>query len=722
MFFCSGFCGLLYQIVWVRLAFASFGVNTPVLSVVISVFMLGLALGSWFAGILVSRIARKYQLSPIYLYALIEFLIGVGAFAVPFLFNASSTSLLKLGEMDSWSYLLASAVCIVVSILPWCICMGATFPFMMAYVKETSQAHTTSFSFLYLANVLGALTGTFITVIALIELFGFTGTLTVGAVLNFIVANLGLGLGKQAPPPQIIPKAAKKPETAPETQPLWRPETYFMVIILFLTGFLSMAMEVIWTRAFTTILQTQVYSFGAILFTYLLATWLGSMVYRKGLAVGKSFTNQILLAFLAVSSFFPVVLSDPRLNKSIPGVLLTILPFCAILGYLTPKLVDDLSGGNPKSAGKAYAVNVIGCILGPLLASYILLPWLGAKMALVVLAAPFIILGLTYLKSITFPRLGLQALAIVLMIISIGYSESYETIQKGVTRRDYVATVISYESGMSRGLLVNGVGITNLTPVTKYMAHLPLCLMNHKPEKALVICFGMGTTFRSLLSWNISTTAVELVPSVRDAFGYYCDDAEALLKRPNAKIVIDDGRRYLKRTEEQYDLITIDPPPPPETAGSSLLHSKEFLETVKSRLKKGGILQFWYLGSDVATNDAFARAICMTFPYIKIFAAPPPGPYGHYFVASMEPINVLPVNEMLAKMPPTAKADMMEWAPAGMSIENYAASVFKDGDYYNMPNPNKRIFLTDDTPFNEYYIMRHTFPHFTRWWGVGDNG
>ena len=64
MFFCSGFCGLLYQIVWVRLAFASFGVNTPVLSVVISVFMLGLALGSWFAGILVSRYCPKVSTFP----------------------------------------------------------------------------------------------------------------------------------------------------------------------------------------------------------------------------------------------------------------------------------------------------------------------------------------------------------------------------------------------------------------------------------------------------------------------------------------------------------------------------------------------------------------------------------------------------------------------------------------------------------------------------------
>ena len=50
LFFVSGFCGLLYQIIWLRIAFASFGVISPILSVVISVFMLGLSLGSWAGG------------------------------------------------------------------------------------------------------------------------------------------------------------------------------------------------------------------------------------------------------------------------------------------------------------------------------------------------------------------------------------------------------------------------------------------------------------------------------------------------------------------------------------------------------------------------------------------------------------------------------------------------------------------------------------------------
>src|SRR5204862_2511986 len=129
---------------------------------------------------------------------------------------------------------------------------------------------------------------------------------------------------------------------------------------------------------------------------------------------------------------------------------------------------------------------------------------------------------------------------------------------------------------LQKALFINGSGMTALVPVTKFMAHLPLALHSGKPESALIICFGMGTSYRSALSWNIDTTAVELVPSVRNAFGFYHADAPAVLQNPKGRILIDDGRRYLMRTRDKFDVNIIDPPPPIEAAGSSLLYSKEF--------------------------------------------------------------------------------------------------------------------------------------------------
>jgi predicted membrane-bound spermidine synthase len=132
LFFVSGACGLLYQIVWLRLAFASFGVITPVLSVVIAIFMLGLALGSWGAGKWVGVWSRTTGLSAIYSYAAAEVLIGASAFAVPSAFRVGESWLLPLGETDSFAYLLYSALILAGSILPACIAMGTTYPLMLA--------------------------------------------------------------------------------------------------------------------------------------------------------------------------------------------------------------------------------------------------------------------------------------------------------------------------------------------------------------------------------------------------------------------------------------------------------------------------------------------------------------------------------------------------------------------------------------------------------------
>ena len=169
LFFLSGFSSLVYQVVWTRIAFASFGIIAPVVSVVISVFMLGLSLGAWLGGRSIEALTTKTRSSAIVFYMLTELVIGIGALVVPMLFAMSGEVLLSAGQMDSFRYLSLSALLLGLSILPWCVCMGATFPFMMAYVREQDAQNTESFSLLYLANVLGAMSGTLVTALVLVE-------------------------------------------------------------------------------------------------------------------------------------------------------------------------------------------------------------------------------------------------------------------------------------------------------------------------------------------------------------------------------------------------------------------------------------------------------------------------------------------------------------------------------------------------------------------------
>jgi len=225
-----------------------------------------------------------------------------------------------------------------------------------------------------------------------------------------------------------------------------------------------------------------------------------------------------------------------------------------------------------------------------------------------------------------------------------------------------------------------------------------------KPQSSLVICFGVGTTYRSMLSWNVRTTAVELVPSVIDVFGYYYDDAEILLNTANSKIVIDDGRRFLKRTEQKFDVILVDPSPPAEAAGRSLLYSEEFYDLVKMRLNDGGIFHTWFGQGEFKIFQASARSLFNSFPYVKVYKSIQKR--GFHFVASMSPLLPMTSQDMLVKIPETAKDDITEWYPRYEVSEIIGAMINQEVPIQAILNKNSEIKITDDKPFNEYYILR----------------
>jgi len=109
-------------------------------------------------------------------------------------------------------------------------------------------------------------------------------------------------------------------------------------------------------------------------------------------------------------------------------------------------------------------------------------------------------------------------------------------------------------------------------------------------------------------------------------------------------------------------VIVIDPPPPPEAAGSSLLYSREFYDLAKENLKPNGILQAWFRGGMMASAQAVFRSLDESFPYVRCFSGVH-GQGGH-FLASMQPIEPATPKELIARMPPKARQDLMEWMDA----------------------------------------------------------
>ncbi|HXY53046.1 MAG TPA: hypothetical protein VEM40_00045 [Nitrospirota bacterium] len=728
-FLFSGFCSLVYQVVWLRIAMADFGVTTPLISIVLSTFMAGLAVGSWGAGRLTSRLQGRGPSSFIRFYATTELLIGLSGIAVAPLLGWGHTLLSSIDGHATWgsgSYYLASAACVTAALIPFCICMGATFPLAMAVIRTAfPEASPRSFSYLYVANVLGAMAGALGAAFVLIEILGFHKTLFVAAGANVAVATAALVISGRITAPSSDGNYSTIDVSGAVPRASW-----LGLAFLFTTGLVSLALEVVWTRQFVPFEGPVVYSFATILAVYLISTAIGSRVYRYWAArttESSAGFPWVAAAILAGSTgLLALLAADPRLPEGGPvaietsptlygllagtvRVILGIAPFSGVLGFLMPMMVDRMSSGNPDRAGVAYAVNALGCIIGPVLSGFVLLPLFGERWTTVLLLAPlfaFMLAGLLNRAATSRNQWRLAAIGVVVAAFLVIFTEDFETaFPHSIVLRDHTATVIASGKGMDKQLLVNGVGITNLTPITKMMVHLPLAFLDRFPKKGLVLCLGMGTSFRSMLSWGIPTTVVELVPSIPSLLGFFHQDGEAVARNPLGRIIVDDARRFLDRSAETYDVIVIDPPPPVEAAASSLLYSSEFYECARKRLAPDGILQQWLPYGEKVVMSAVVRALTKRFPYVRAFISVEG--YGLHFLASASPIPSRTAAELAARLPETARHDLIEWGPETSATMQLMRVILTEIPIQLVINsyPNAPV-LTDDRPVNEYYFLR----------------
>jgi predicted membrane-bound spermidine synthase len=707
-FVVSGFCSLVYQVVWLRLAMAAFGATAPLVSIVVSTFMAGLALGSWGAGRLVRETASAA--AALRRYAAAEIGIALGGVLVPGGLALGRAWLSGASDVTwgSLRHYAASGLCVAAVLLPSCTCMGATIPLAMAAIRRWEPGRTVrSFGHLYLANVVGATLGTLAPALVLVEMFGFRRTGLLAASLNAALAAGAFSLSRTRRATAVAEGAS--PDVAGTTPPALGATPW----ILFTTGLASMAMEVVWVRLFTPYLGTVVYAFAAIVASYLAATAVGAWAYRRWPGAGDDRPPPgALWPTLAVAALVPLVAADPRIP--LPSHLLAgalriacgAAPLCGTLGFVTPMLVDRWSRGAAAPAARAYALNVVGCIAGPLLAGFVLLPGLGERGALMALAVPLLIAGAAAAGAAARRSAMVWIAAVAGMAALVRNTEDFaSTLRRPIVLRDHSATVIAAADGPHKLLLVNGVGMTTLTPVTKLMAHLPLAFADGTKHRGLVICFGMGTSVRSLLSWGVDTTAVELIPSVPRVFGFFHPDGPRRARAAAARVVVDDGRRFLERTRESFDVITVDPPPPVEAEGSSLLYSREFYAAARRRLRPGGVLQQWVPAGDAVVFASFTAALAESFPHVRAFRSI--GGYGVHYLAGDRALPRLTPDALAARLPPEAAADLVEWGPATTAADQLRVVLTQE-----VPVADLRAAapdappLTDDRPVNEYDLVR----------------
>lgn len=183
-----------------------------------------------------------------------------------------------------------------------------------------------------------------------------------------------------------------------------------------------------------------------------------------------------------------------------------------------------------------------------------------------------------------------------------------------------------------------------------------------------------------------------------------------MLRDPNGRTVVDDGRRFLKRTREGFDVIVLDPPPPISAPGSGMLYSTEFYREAARRLNPGGVLQQWYPHGPGFVFEPLLRSVRAVFPHTRVFVGM--GGFGTHILASMDPLPALSPADFLRRLPPRAAADLGEWpfTPTPEGDAFLLHGLFASGapvERYLTDADTRE--LTDDRPLNEYYFLREGF-------------
>jgi spermidine synthase len=508
--------------------------------------------------------------------------------------------------------------------------------------------------------------------------------------------------------------------------------TQIVYAATFVSGFAALAFEVLWTRMLAEGSGSSIYLFAAILAIFLFGIAAGSAFYGSRSRPDRDTLGAlgICLGAIGLAACATVALGSGPLGDGFYSERpLILLPATFAMGYAFPlsvRLVTHSAADAATTVGRLYAANTAGSVLGSFAAIFVLASTLGTNTSILWLGALELLVGGALLvvdHRARGPRLampvgamavlGLVAIAAPIGGLPIARTATENRLQQaGVLvahREDNIATV-DVEGGplAQRRIYVTGIAMTFLTVDTKFMAYLPKALRPGASDM-LDICFGMGSTYRSSLILGMHTDAVELSPSVPGQMGAFFPDANLFLNNPQGRIIIADGRNYVRLSKQRYDVIVVDPPPPIESAGTVVLYTSDFFAEARARLKPGGVFLLWlpYL----ATLDEFKmhlRTFRSAFPHVKVVLSPSGN--GAYMLGSNAPLvfDAAYLASLLGS--PSAQADFAT-APDDPHLDGAGwANAIQSDDWITDSAVDAFVgngsVITDDHPVSEYFLIR----------------
>jgi spermidine synthase len=656
LFFLSGATGLVYELLWVRVLYQTFGSTIQSVTTVVAAYMGGLGLGAWLLG----RRADRHE-RPAALYGWLEIAIGLFGLASPLVLalahriyvGTAAAVALGSGASVALRFALAGGVLLIPTTL-----MGGTLPVLTRAFTGADRAELQrSLGLLYGLNTLGAVVGTTLAGFFLIEYVGVRASLWGTAAVNLAIGIAALRLPVPAPDAGGATDPGRKPGDSRDlVSPLLRNAA---LVLLGLTAFAALLDEIAWTRVLVMIVGGSTYAFTLVLLVFLLGIGIGSglVARRSGIpsetaaaaagaqALTAAGAGLLFLIFGVLPRYIIAVFQVPSLGATerllAMGLAVGAVVLIPAIGMgMTFPLLTDLVAPSREAGGavgRAYAINTAGSIVGAVLTGFVLVVMLGsdltlrlgllvnvvAALVLAGLAARGIAEGSVEHRRLRARVLGAGALASVALVVAFtaprwstrlidlgpsiyarGRMDAHAVTEflahRGSRQLAYAegwnATVSVWEGVTGRALKVNGkADASDYGDMdTQIIAGLAPVAARPDARTAFVVGYGSGVTARVLsdVPGMRRVRVVEIEPAVLDMDRFFRHVNDTALGRPNVSVIVDDARSALQIDPTRYDIV-VSEPSNPWLAGVATLYTPEFFRVVRSRLADDGVFCQW---------------------------------------------------------------------------------------------------------------------------------
>jgi len=643
LFTVSGFAGLIYESIWSHYLKLFLGHAAYAQTLVLAIFMGGMAIGSWICGRYSGR-WRRLLLG----YAAVEAVIGLAALVFHPAFvgltdYAYDTVMPSLGgpvAVSAFKWGLGALL-----ILPQSILLGMTFPLMTAgVIRAYPEGSGGTIAMLYFTNSLGAAAGVLVSAFLLIALVGLPGTILTAGLINLLLAAVVWLLANSMPPaPRALEASAA---VLPRNVPGYR----LMLAVALLTGTASFMYEIGWIRMLSMVLGSSTHAFELMLSAFILglafgSRWIKRRIERAGapperlLGIVQVAMGMLALATLLVygQSFKLMQVLLDTVAHSERGytafnfgshliALLVMFPaaFCAgmTLPLITHALLERRAG--ERAIGSVYAANMVGSIAGVFLAVHFGMPVLGLKGLISLGAAIDIALGLVLLwwiaKGATITRFatvgGAAALAATLAWVELDslkmasgvyrhgilFDRATRELLYHADGRTATVALVKWTDRIS--IATNGKPDASINfdphgdpmvdePTMILAAALPLAI-HPQARSAANIGFGSGLTSHVLLASGAlrELDTIEIEPAMVEAARGFNPRNNRVYDDPRSRIHIEDAKSFFSVHNKRYDII-VSEPSNPWVSGVAGLFTAEFYRRVKRHLNSDGVFVQW---------------------------------------------------------------------------------------------------------------------------------